>query len=332
MRNSILRITKAVVFLTCLVPAMAVSQESDIEGASDHPDVGRYEGAVIYHYQSREYDEVRLPTTSVKWADRENLDLWQAERSGKVTGIGYMGPAGRSLLEVMRNYESKLEADGFEIEFFCRGGGECGGNTALDFYNAGRGNVPIFDVRYTTVHYLLAEKDGPDGLVSVAITGIEREERETGQTVPQFAVRVVEGRPMEADKIEVFEASEIEQALEKDGKLAIYGIYFDTGKADLKPESEEQIAQLGAALTDNPDLDVIIVGHTDSEGSFEYNLTLSQNRAQAVVDAVVSGYQVSAERLTPAGAGMVSPVATNRTETGRARNRRVEVVENYRPE
>ncbi|MCB1508545.1 MAG: OmpA family protein, partial [Hyphomicrobiaceae bacterium] len=74
-------------------------------------------------------------------------------------------------------------------------------------------------------------------------------------------------------------------------------------------------------------LNVLIVGHTDGRGAFDYNLSLSQRRAQSVVDAVVRGFGIPASRMTPAGAGMVAPVASNRTEEGRARNRRVEIVE-----
>ena len=72
---------------------------------------------------------------------------------------------------------------------------------------------------------------------------------------------------------------------------------------------------------------MLIVGHTDGQGGFDYNLSLSQRRAQAVADALASGFGIAAVRITPAGAGMVAPVATNRTEDGRAKNRRVEIVE-----
>ena len=91
--------------------------------------------------------------------------------------------------------------------------------------------------------------------------------------------------------------------------------------------SAPQIEQLAALLKQNPRLEVLIVGHTDGQGAFDYNLSLSQRRAQAVVDTLVSGHAIERKRLTPAGAGMVAPVATNRTDEGRAKNRRVEIVE-----
>ncbi|WP_367945885.1 OmpA family protein [Aquamicrobium sp.] len=106
-------------------------------------------------------------------------------------------------------------------------------------------------------------------------------------------------------------------------------MFFDFDSATIQAESREQIDQLGQLLAGAGALQVLIVGHTDGQGAFDYNLTLSQRRAQAVVDALVRDYGIAASRLTPAGAGMVSPVASNRTEEGRAQNRRVEIVERY---
>ena len=95
----------------------------------------------------------------------------------------------------------------------------------------------------------------------------------------------------------------------------------------MKAESQPQIDQLATLLKDNPVLSVLVVGHTDEQGGFDYNLTLSQRRAQAVTDALVANHGISTSRVMPAGAGMVAPVATNRTEEGRSKNRRVEIVE-----
>lgn len=110
-------------------------------------------------------------------------------------------------------------------------------------------------------------------------------------------------------------------------RIAIYGIYFDFDKAELKAESQPQIDQLATLLKDNPGLSVLVVGHTDGQGGFDYNLKLSQLRAQTVTDALIANHGIAASRVTPAGAGMVAPVATNRTEEGRSKNRRVEIVE-----
>jgi OmpA-OmpF porin, OOP family len=110
------------------------------------------------------------------------------------------------------------------------------------------------------------------------------------------------------------------------GRVALYGLYFDTDKADLKPESAPSLAEIGKLLKTQPDLKVYIVGHTDNVGVFDYNVGLSQRRAKSVVDQLIQKFAISPDRLKAAGAGMIAPVATNDDEAGRAKNRRVEIV------
>jgi len=108
------------------------------------------------------------------------------------------------------------------------------------------------------------------------------------------------------------------------GKVDLYGLYFDTDRAVLKPESEATLAQVLELLKGSPDLRLIVAGHTDSEGTDAHNQDLSLRRAQAVV-TWLAGKGVSAGRLEPAGLGESQPVADNRTPEGRALNRRVEI-------
>ena len=110
------------------------------------------------------------------------------------------------------------------------------------------------------------------------------------------------------------------------GHVAIYGITFDTDKAVIRPESEPVIAEMAKLMGVDPTLSVFIVGHTDNTGRYEHNLQLSQERARSVVAALVSKHGVAASRLTGVGVGPVAPVASNDSEDGRAKNRRVELV------
>jgi OOP family OmpA-OmpF porin len=135
-----------------------------------------------------------------------------------------------------------------------------------------------------------------------------------------YVVTIVEVGEM----VQEVTAGEMLNALNKDGFIALY-INFDTGKADIKPESEPTIAQIVALLKENPDLKVSIEGHTDNVGTPASNKTLSEARAKSVMVAVVKG-GVDASRLSAVGWGQEKPVADNRTEEGRAKNRRVEIV------
>ncbi len=119
-------------------------------------------------------------------------------------------------------------------------------------------------------------------------------------------------------------ANEMLAALEKDGFIALY-INFDTGKADIKPESQGIIGQIATLLKENPDLRVSIEGHTDNVGQPEANEALSEKRATAVASAVAA-LGVDASRMTTVGWGQEKPIADNRSEEGRAKNRRVEIV------
>jgi len=125
-------------------------------------------------------------------------------------------------------------------------------------------------------------------------------------------------------KVEV-SASEMLDALNKNGFVALHGILFDTGKDTIKPESEPLLAEVVKLLSDNADLKLSVEGHTDNQGNPKSNLTLSQKRAESV-KKYLTGKGVDARRLSAKGWGDTKPVADNRTEDGRAQNRRVELV------
>ena len=115
--------------------------------------------------------------------------------------------------------------------------------------------------------------------------------------------------------------------IERTGRVAIYGIYFDTGSFKIKPESDPTLKAIAELLKTKSSLNVYVVGHTDMTGNFDNNMKLSENRAKAVVDALIKDYGISAKRLIGKGVGPLSPVSTNKTDEGKQLNRRVELVE-----
>ena len=110
------------------------------------------------------------------------------------------------------------------------------------------------------------------------------------------------------------------------GHVSVYGIYFDTGKSEIKPESDAAISEIAKLLKGNGTLNIYVVGHTDNVGSFDSNMKLSKDRADAVAKALTAKHGIAAARLKPHGVASLSPVASNDTEEGRAKNRRVELV------
>jgi OOP family OmpA-OmpF porin len=117
----------------------------------------------------------------------------------------------------------------------------------------------------------------------------------------------------------------MEQTLANKKPVEVYGIYFDFNSATIKPESEVVLKQISDILHKNPDWKLNVSGHTDNIGGDAFNLDLSNRRAAAVKEALVSRYGIAADRLTPHGYGASRPIETNATMEGRARNRRVEL-------
>ena len=124
----------------------------------------------------------------------------------------------------------------------------------------------------------------------------------------------------------VVTSDQIAKSVGDEGKVVFYGIYFDTDKATLKKESAPTIAEIAKWLNNNPKTKVYIVGHTDMQGNKEHNMELSRNRAAAVVEELTSKHGISTTRLIPEGVGPLAPVSSNKTDAGRGKNRRVEMV------
>lgn len=318
------RLGNFLVFFGALACCVGAAFAQDIPGSKDHPLLPRYEDSSIRAYKTEafvEYDLVAGKTVPQPNASPSRVASEKPIRlEGKLTHILYRAPLGRSPLEVFRNYEKALQSAGFETLFSCDRD-NCG--TRFNSYmNPGaRYNGLIYGNQQRFISAKLSRPEG-DVYVALYVTSFDPEKR-------AFALlEVVEVKGLE-QRLVVIGEGEIEQSLTRDGKIAIYGILFDFDKAEIKPESTPQLDQLAAVLKKNPKLGVLVVGHTDGKGAFEYNLSLSQRRAQAVVTALVSRYGIQASRLIPAGAGMAAPVASNRSEAGRAKNRRVEIVERY---
>lgn len=275
--------------------------------SGDHPLITPYAGSVLREQQREAFNEYHRVTGH----DQAGRALVTQRLEGRLTRLRYDNPEGRSTLEVIRNYQQALEARGFRVDYECSGRDVCGTIRSPGFRQTNTMNVGISrDVRYMTGKL---RWNDVDAYVSIAVT-------------PQHTwVHVLETTPMETGLVEV-SADALAAGLDADGRIELQGIYFDTGQATLKPESNAAIEQVAHLLRRQPNLQLRIVGHTDSVGDFQSNVTLSQNRAEAVRLALVGGHGIDGARLTAQGVGPSVPVASNDTEEGRARNRRVELV------
>jgi OmpA-OmpF porin, OOP family len=137
-------------------------------------------------------------------------------------------------------------------------------------------------------------------------------------------LRIVEKKKME-QYIEA-DAAALGNDIRTAGHAAVYGILFDTGKSTVKPESAQAIGEIAKLLKADPTLKIHVVGHTDNVGDVDSNIKLSKDRGEAVLQALARDHGIAAARLKSYGCGQFAPVASNDTEEGRAKNRRVELV------
>jgi OmpA-OmpF porin, OOP family len=264
---------------------------------------------------------------------------------GRATRILYVAPQERSPLEIVRNYELELKKNGFETLFTCAGP-QCGLQEGwlAEFYlyplgkrlsqtpPAGSGRPPgqVSENALASPvgqRYLAAKRSRPEGDVYVSVyvaTNRATYHKET-QDHPVIVLDVVDAVPIETGMVTI-DAAAMAKDLSTTGHVALYGIHFDTDKADPKSESQPTLQEIAKLLKQDASLKLYIVGHTDNVGLFDYNVGLSERRAAAVVKELTAKHGIAAARLKPAGVGMLSPVAPNDGDEGRAKNRRVELM------
>jgi OmpA-OmpF porin, OOP family len=300
--------------------ALAQAPRPEPAGSRDHPLVGRYEGSRIRGYQQTAFEEARVITGPVQKRG-EVTDQNSVMVAGRQTTIVYNGPEARSPLEVIGNFSQTLAARGFEPVFACHRE-SCGDRTGNYLWAALTVRRPLQSLMnpvWDTGRYAAFRLVRTEGDVWVMVYV----QQAAGRL--ETRIEVVEVRGMETDRIRVLGSSELKSALDATGKVALYGIYFDVDKADVKPESKPQIDAIVAFLRANAAVNIVVAGHTDNQGAFDYNVGLSQRRAQAVARALQAD-GIAAARVVAFGAGMSSPVAANDTPAGQGRNRRVEIV------
>jgi outer membrane protein OmpA-like peptidoglycan-associated protein len=235
---------------------------------------------------SENYNELQLRTSVSKKETKEGNRFFYYYRYNFDAGVKMKSP-----LQIIKNYENAVVKNGGRLVYK---------NT-----NGSEGDIEA------TLYLSTKEKEYWIQLTSFAGNGIE---------VEAFGLNVLE---IEVMKQEVA-ASKMFESIIKDGFIALY-INFETGKSIIKAESTPIIEQIVEMLKQNPNLNISIEGHTDNVGTAPSNQTLSESRAKSVMNELVTK-GISTTRLTSKGWGQTKPIADNNSESGRANNRRVEIV------
>lgn len=311
------------------------AQTKDASGAHDSPYISRFQGAVLAGYQMSDYDQLALPLGQYDHKREVLSKTGQVE--GKITRLFYFAPKGKSMLEVFRNYERAFAASATKIRFEC----------ISQNYSDGCG----YDFVYTiagTARDVLEPGSAQSVMYESVIGGAQQPHREItarlnkadgtqvdfivvmGETLDHSRVGILvetcESKAMAKNEVAI-NAKAMSDGLSQSGHIALYGIHFASDSAKLTADSADTLAQMAKLLKSEPRLKVYIVGHTDDSGALAHNLDLSQARADAVVQALESRYGIAAQRLASKGVASYAPVASNASAAGRAKNRRVALVQ-----
>ena len=308
-----LRTIFRLLILIALVPLAATNahaQARDVAGSRDYPGIGRFGGSIITGYQVKDFDAARIQVAPFR--DGKPTDARRLE--GRIIRIAYRTNPGPSILEVSRNFETQLAKAGFETLLACDTDA-CGAipfTEAVDALPIPQMWIDGFNYRYFAGRKV---EGGRETYASVLVSENNRD---------IYAQLVI--AELGAMQNKMVDAAAMQKGLGEAGHIALYGIYFDTDKAVLKAESQPTLAEIAKLLTGQPQLSVFIVGHTDNQGAYDYNLDLSKRRAEAIAVELVKSFRIAQPRLRTAGLGFLAPVGSNATEAGRALNRRVELV------
>lgn len=335
----------AVLVLALAVLAGPATAQRAIEGAQPHPLVPLPPDGFITRDEFTDFAELAFPVS--RYERREDPETFAVEGSHRQLEYSVEGLE-LANLRLYRSYLQYFEGEGFEILFHGIGD-DLGNREGYNFLRRTDGLLARSPaVRAGANAYILARSEDEETVIALSVytrqgarrilvNVVEIEEMEAldlfGQPSP--AEEPVQEEPVReevADEVVPADLAqqdveELESGLVSDGRVIVNAILFDFDSARILPESARALETVADLMEERPDLKLLVVGHTDGVGSFDYNLGLSLDRATAVVSWLRNRHGIAGSRLRPAGAGPMSPVTTNRTEEGRALNRRVELVE-----
>lgn len=231
---------------------------------------------------------------------------------------------GLTTLQMIRPLRDQLRNDGFDIVYECRDQ-DCGG---FDFrFQTDVLPPPEMQVNLGDFRYLAARKTDGAELISILASRSARagfvQVTRVGPATETVASANAEPLHGEAATLQI---SNFGENLTQTGRAVLYGLEFETGSSKLGAGPVDNLHALADFLAAQPDLQVALVGHTDSSGSLDGNIALSKRRARSVLERLASDYGVNRSQLDAQGMGYLAPIASNLTQDGRTANRRVEVI------
>lgn len=301
----------------------------DIPGSKDPLGLKRYEGTRTTFYEEQAFGSYTLPLGKMSKSKAGVTFEKSQQIEGKITRVTYVGnDPNRTALEVYRNYQAAIAEQGWAVLWE---GSEEELSAAKGRIFAGLwANRPggTFTQSNLGGRFMVAQKGGSHlalYVVNYKVGTVSPKDLQPEKGVPIVALDVIESADMD-EKMVVVKAEEMASKLIDQGGVNLYGFYFDNASAALKSESGPTLDEVEKMLLADSSLRLLVVGHTDGVGDFENNIDLSKQRAASVITALGKRIPGVAGRLTPCGVGYQCPIASNGSEEGRAKNRRVALV------
>lgn len=331
------------VFLVHFLNAQERTICPDVEGAINHPLIEKYKNSCIVAYSESKFNSVTFPIskiTSIEGAVKEITE------EGKITNIiyGIENTERATVLEVQRNYEQAFKQANFEIVYSAFGRKNISGSYKIQNTYKTFGDHDVVDefqyqkpksyfrfslsghnsnVDTDDAYFVVTGKQAGRIYTMALFIHYNRTSWEGLKDNIFILAQIVEREDMETNQVT---AASIDEKITNEGKEVFHNILFDFGSDKLTHESYAIIETLSNYLKSNSNRSYYIVGHTDNIGSINSNQSLSEKRAEAVLNTLITTYGIPKTQLSAHGVGQLSPLSLNTTETGRALNRRVELV------
>lgn len=302
---------------------------TDIEGGKDYSTISRFEGSVIEFYKVTKWGSYKLPLSdkgAIDWKEPKIIE-------GKVIRTQYTISSDNNSEFVLHNYKAAFNKSGFVILKRMTGAELNIDNRSYHWWdkyyesggyykgiNNGKFGMGIIPHMYKN-HSFIVAKGHSNNKDIYAIIYITEDKNDKYTLITQDVIEI------DAVETGLVTAKSLDEGITTKGHIILDGVYFDTGKSTIKPESAEALKNIAEYLNTHPEKKFLIVGNTDNVGDFNANLKLSKDRAEAVMNELVSKYSVKTEQLKTYGLGSASPIVSNSTDEGKAKNRRVEIVE-----
>lgn len=320
------KITLILATVALMISTNLFAQETkDVKGAKDNPLISRFDNSFIAYYNSVKWDTYILPISKVIKVEGQNAWKKKLTLEGEVNRIQYTTDKENNATFVYMNYLSALKKSDWEILFSGNSTNELG-NSSYEWQHTMFGEGlrlgdkfgGKYGFRGDDYAYIATKIEDNDTSYYAMIYIIEKD---NFTMINQDIIKV------KNPDLGLVTTKQLTEKIDNKGHLALDGIFFETGKVAITEKSIPALKNIAEYLKNHKNKKFFIVGHTDNVGNFQANMTLSENRAKAVMNELIVKYSVDKNQLQAYGIANLSPKISNSTDKGKVKNRRVEIVE-----